>query len=488
MMKKYIISAALLFATATSLWAQMPYLGGMDITDRQVTKTADRKANVKMEINLNDLRMKTQHSLRVVPVLISKDGSQEQELPPFVINGKVRDRVQKRAYALNDVSYNSDALVVMRRNNGSEQTLTYETSVPFKRWMIGGNMELRGYVTGCADCDDGHETSATGDIFPEMTPTFFNPFIEPKEETVKRRSETRAARLQFRQNSDKIRPSYKNNQEELDKVKESFQIVRDNKDLTITGIYVTGYASPEGTMAYNMDLSKRRAKAFTEYIKNDLKGIDRSLYHVDWKGEDWDELRRQVLKHPKLLKQDEVLNIIDNCGDDKDACEEELKRLVPPEIYQRLLNEMYGPVRRNEYRIEYNVRHFTLEEGKKMIQESPQLMSVSEIQKVADSYGKGSPEYVNSLVIGARTYPNDVTAVNNAALALIEAQRPAEAVEILEKAPKEGALLNMLGVAYTRCDKLEQAESAFEQAVEKGYDKAGDNLKALRAYMNYIAE
>ena len=75
---------------------------------------------------------------------------------------------------------------------------------------------------------------------------------------------------------------------------------------------------------------------------------------------------------------------------------------MPPEIYQRLLNEMYGPIRRNEYRVEYNVRHFSLEEGRQMIKTRPDLMSVSEIQQVADSYGKGSSEYVDCLMRGDR--------------------------------------------------------------------------------------
>ena len=48
-------------------------------------------------------------------------------------------------------------------------------------------------------------------------------------------------------------------------------------------------------------------------------------------------------------------------------CEQRIRDLVPPEIYQRLLNEMYGPLRRNEYRIEYNVRNFNLEEAKKLL-------------------------------------------------------------------------------------------------------------------------
>ena len=321
-----------------------------------------------------------------------------------------------------------------------------------------------------------------------MNPAYYSPFIQPKEEIVKRRSETRSARLQFRQDSHRIDPKFKNNRAELDTVSNSISLVKDNHDLTITGIYVTGYASPEGTFDYNMKLSERRAKAFTEYMKDDLKGVDPQLYHVDWKGEDWAGLREEVVKYPDLLKIDEVLNIIDNCGDDKDACEEQLKALVPPEIYQRLLNEMYPAVRRNEYRIEYNVRHFDLAEGKEMIKTRPDLMSVSEIQQVADSYGKGSPEYVDCLVRGAKAYPNDVTAVNNAALALMEANRTDEAIRLLENAPAEGELLNMKGAAYAKAGNLEKAAQAFSEAQAKGYSQAGENLSLLKQYMDYMAE
>lgn len=486
-MKKYFVYAAMLFA-AVSAGAQTPYLEEINITGQQVTKTSDRKANVKMEFSLDGLKMNRQHSLRLVPVIVSEDGNMEQELPPLVINGKTRDKVQQRARALNGDEFNADAMMTVRRENGEAQAVSYEASVPFKRWMIGGNVQVRGYVTGCALCDEGHETASACDIFPAMKPVYVVPFIQPKEEIVKRRSETRVARLEFRRNSDRIDAAYKQNRDELQKVKESFQVVRDNSDLTITGIYVTGYASPEGTMTYNMDLSKRRAQAFTDYVRRDLDGIDRSLYHVAWKGEDWDEFRKEVVRHTELEQQQEILQLIDNCGDDKDACEAEMRKLVPAAVYTKLVNEVYAPVRRNEYRIEYNVRHFTIEEGRKMIVESPQLMSVSEIHKVANSYGKGTPQYIDCLLTGAKTYPQDVVAVNNAALALIEAQRTAEAVALLEKSPRDGALQNMLGAAYVKLGQPEKAIEAFGRAAKAGHAHAAKNLETLQAYMEYIAE
>lgn len=487
-MKKQILSFAVMCALGGTLRAQTTYLSEISIDNRRIEKNAARQVEVSFEADLSGLDIKRQHSLQLVPVIVSADRAQEAALPPIVVNGKVRDRVQNRQEALGNDNPNAGVQAVIRRKNGTEQAYSYRASAPFKQWMIGGELEIRGYVTGCAQCDEGHETNYTGEILPPMTPAYARPFMEPKEETVKRRTETKAARLQFRQDSHTIDPEYKDNRSETDSIRRSFAVVEDNKDLTITGVFVTGYASPEGSFDYNMALSERRAKAFARYLEKELQEIPAGLYHVAWKGEDWDGTRKVVEQMPKLLKQREVLAIIDRSGSDKDAAEEELKALVPHDIYRRLLNEVYPVVRRNEYRIEYDVRQFTVEEGREMIKTRPDLMSVGEIQRVADSYGHGTPQYIDCLLAGARTYPADVTAVNNAALALIEAGRAEEAARMLEKAPHDGALLNMLGAAYAETGQTERAGEAFTRAAEAGYAPAKDNLKLLQQYTEYMAE
>ena len=84
LMKKHIISLAILLASGISVFGQnTTYLSEIRITDRQVVKTSDRQVNVKMEVSLDELDIKRQHSLRVVPVILSADGTQERELPPF---------------------------------------------------------------------------------------------------------------------------------------------------------------------------------------------------------------------------------------------------------------------------------------------------------------------------------------------------------------------------------------------------------------------
>ena len=85
-------------------------------------------------------------------------------------------------------------------------------------------------------------------------------------------------------------------------------------------------------------------------------------------------------------------------------------------------------------------------------------------------------------------HPTDVTALNNAALALIEANRTAEAAEMLERAPQDGALQNMLGAAYISMGETAKAEAAFRRAAEAGYTQASDNLNQLLRYNEYMAE
>ena len=479
-MKRIIFIATWMAGAFSPSLAQTAYLESIQVENRQVTKSGSN-VRVQMDIRLDDLHMKKQHSVQLFPVIRSADGVREQALRPVHMDGKIRSKVWKRRATLEkEPSRNETAR--LRRRNGKAQSLHYEAEIPYEPWMLNGSLELRADVTGCADCDEGHETLTTGNILPYREPVYEMAVVQqPETEMVKRRSEVRTARLQYRQDSYQVLPHYKNNRAELDKVQASIDAVKQDANLTITGIYVTGYASPEATVAYNRVLSERRARTFTEYVQQRNPELDESLWHVEGKGEDWDGLRKVVEQYPDLLKQDEVLRIIDECDGDQDACEERIKALVPPDIYQRVLNEMYGPLRRNEYRIEYNVRHFDLAEAKQLLKSRPDLLSVAEIQQVADSYGKDTPEYREALRIAADTYPDNTTAINNYALSLIEAGDHEAAIRLLEPQAKDnGSLLNLLGVAQFKAGHLDKAEEAFRKAANAQYAAAQDNLRKLK--------
>ena len=484
-MKKIFVSIALLLPF--SAFAQTAYLESVTVENRRVEKDG-ADVRVRMDLGLDNLDMKLQHTLQLTPVIVSGDGTQEQALQPVHVDGRIRGKVVSRRAAL-DKDYPAGG-ERLRRKNGEPQTLHYEATAPYEPWMLNGRLELRADVTGCAECGEGRETMATGGILPYEEPVYEMAVVQqPKEEAVKRRSEVRTARLQYRQDSHNVLPRYKDNQAELDKVQASIDAVKGNTDLTITGIYVTGYASPEATVAYNQALSERRARTFAEYVQQRNPELDKSLWHVEGRGEDWDGLRKVVERYTNLLKQDEVLRIIDQCEGDLDQCEEKIKALVPPEIYQRVLNEMYGPLRRNEYRIEYNVRHFDLAEAKRLLETRPDLLSVAEMQKVADSYGRGTAQYRAVLKVAAETWPDNETALTNYALALMDAGEHDAAIALLApKAAENGSLQNLMGVAQFKAGRMDEAEEAFREAARLGYPGAAENVRKLEEARQLLGE
>lgn len=462
------------------------YLPEIDIRNKEVVRQ-NREIELKMVVDLSHLKLRTQHTIALLPVLVSGDGSREAAFPPVVIDGKTRSKVYLRAQRLESVElppyHNGGAQTIIRRSNGKEQSYDYRAVIPYERWMLDGRIELREHVSGCAGCEEGRMERPIPEAekaLAAFVPHYRLDSIIPAPEPLKVRAETRTARLQFRQDSYNILPDYKDNRAELDAVSNSVGLVKKNSDVKITGIYITGYASPEGSEAYNMILSENRAKALADYIRRH-DNIPADLLHVDWRGEDWEGLVRVLGDYPGLLKRDEVYAIIERYPNERDFCELQLRKLVPPTIYERLLNEIYPALRRNEYRIEYNVRNFNIEEAKRQIKTRPDLLSVDEMYKVADTYGKDSGEYREVILTAARTYPDNVPAVVNAARVEMECGDVTSAIRLLENSRVSDApeVLNALGVAYAKNGQYEKAREVLQRAKTGGSAEAETNLQQV---------
>lgn len=478
MKKMMIFFAWMLAACPMAILGQTHYLENLTLENSKVEKVG-RSVRVSADIRLDAVELNRQQTLRLVPVLVSADGSQQMELKPVVLEGKVRNKVTERKIALGTIS-EEEGLVRIKRQNGKPQTVDYTTEVPFNRWMVNGRLELRGYVTGCAECSEGDEVLAAGSILPYQDPVLaVSPFVQPEEEEVKRRSEVKMARLEYPVNGYNVLPNFRKNRAELDSVQLSLETVKQNLNLTVTGVYVTGYASPEGSMPYNLRLSQQRAETFAAYVQKQNPELKKELWHVSWKGEDWDGFVAQVEQADGWSARAKVQEAIDQCDDDLDGCEWKIRQQLSSDDYRYLIDELYAPLRRNEYRIEYNVRNFTLEEAKEVLKTRPDLLSVAEIQRVADSYGRNSDGYRKALNVAVRTYPDNFAARNNAALAAVETEHYDEAIALL-KGATDGASLNLLGVAYYKSGQADKAEETFARAVKAGYSDASGNLKQLQ--------
>ena len=168
MKKMMIFFAWMLAACPMAVLGQTHYLESLTLENSKVEKVG-RSVRVSVDIRLDAVELNRQQTLRLVPVLVSADGSQQMELKPVVLEGKVRNKVIERKIALGAIS-EEEGIVRIKRQNGKPQTVDYTTEVPFNRWMVNGRLELRGYVTGCAECSEGDEMLTTGGILPYQDP------------------------------------------------------------------------------------------------------------------------------------------------------------------------------------------------------------------------------------------------------------------------------------------------------------------------------
>lgn len=86
--------------------------------------------------------------------------------------------------------------------------------------------------------------------------------------------------------------------------------VKNDTAITIRGISVIGYASPEGSVLFNKQLSEGRAKALVNYLLPRFP-FSKELYKVEYGGENWEGLRKMVARSDMKAKRFAVLLL---CG------------------------------------------------------------------------------------------------------------------------------------------------------------------------------
>ena len=282
------------------------------------------------------------------------------------------------------------------------------------------------------------------------------PLIAPDSEDTKIRQLQGHAFLDFPVNETVIYPDYRKNPEELARIQKSIDSVLFDKSVTITRISLHGYASPESPYSNNTRLAKGRTEALRSYLIRHYN-FDSQVFKTNYTPEDWENLKgflidtntrkvkgnfwydnKDYVETPEVPDyvqnyRSELLKVIGK-NMDPDAKEEQLKRVGGGEPYKWLHQHVYPGLRHTDYIIDYKVRPFTVEKGRKLIYTHPEAMSLEEMYKVATSYKEGSDNWLDALFISVEQYPDDEIANLNAATACVMTKRLVDAKKYLQKA------------------------------------------------------
>lgn len=465
---------------------EIAYLNQIEVASYSLLKPmGSRNVQLEIDFNFDNLELKSQHALRLVPVLHSADGAHKQPLQAIQLYGEQRYKVVERANKLSGEPILQKGDRLHNYEKGNTAPLKYRISVPYRLWMVESRLRIEAYAVGCAGCDEGNQTTYLAQTLlpaPEWAPTYVG--VLPLPVVEKQRYEPHRAYIQFAQSKHDIRPALAGNAEQLSSVFDKLESVIADEKLTLTAINVEGWVSPEGTLTYNQGLSERRANSFMDYVSKRVKGINKKLWHAEGKGEAWEHL--QTLLAEKPLPADSAAHLyiqeaIDNPAD-ADNIDRRLRAL--PEIGDKIYQEYYPQLRCILYTLHYEVRPFTVEEGRRLIDSLPHLFSPNEMQLVADSYLPDTVKYIETLQKAVKQYPADTALVYNLALALLEADRKEDALQQLEKIEPTAPVCNLRGILCMELQQYTQAVPHFKQAIELGSQEAKTNLPMAEAVIN----
>ena len=423
---------------------------------------------VEMKLDLNKLDVDANRAVLLTPRLVN--GTDSLDLPSVGIYGRRRYYY----YVRNGVGSISGENETVYRASGKPDNLAYNNLAEYEEWMDGATLKFHRSDWGCC-----HEMLAEYEgivgrhreaFFPELV------FVQPKAEIMKSRSLSGSAYIDFPVDQTVIYPDYRRNTVELGKIQATIDSVRNDKDVTITSVWLKGFASPESPYKHNTELAIGRTAALKKHI-GQLYHFADSIIRTDYEPEDWAGLRRYV-EQSNIDHRTEILSLIDS-DMEPDAKELKIKRAYPEE-YRFMLQHFYPALRHTDYRIDYNIRTFNeVEEIKCVMMEQPQKLSQNEFYLVAGKYEPGTDEFTDVFETAVRMFPNDEVANLNAANAAIRRDDFGAARRYLDKAGNSAEAVYARGALAVREGDFETARQCLEKAEEMGLEKAALTLKEL---------
>lgn len=409
-----------------------------------------------MNMDLTPTKVSSIRAQVMTPLIVSETND-TLALPPVGVYGRVRYANYLRN-GRNPLGASDEEIIQYADRPSS---YSYEQTVPWEKWMDNSQVMMRRCLYGCTDClledtlDPITNYFAVDPSIPEIV--YFPAVDEPaKVETLEG-----SAFIDFVVNKTEIHPDYRNNFSELSKIRATIDSVVNDRDVTVTEIWLKGYASPESPYSHNSDLAKGRTASLKHYIRQ-LYSLPEDVMKTDFEPEDWAGLRRHV-EESNIDNKLQILDLIDS-DMEPDAKEAKIRSSFP-EQYKFMLLNFYPALRHTDYRISYEIKRFDdLEKIREVFFNRPSRLSLREFFLLGNSYEPGSNEFNDVYETAVRMYPDNEVANINAANAALQRCDYVTAERYLENAGSSPEAVYARGaLAFLRGDYV-AAETLMKQA------------------------
>ena len=234
--------------------------------------------------------------------------------------------------------------------------------------------------------------------------------------------------------------------------------------LTLKGVEIVGYASPDGPEDNNESLAKNRQAAAEKALKGSVKGTFTSNYTA----EDWDGFR-QLMESSSIQDKDAILNVLSQYSDPV-VREAEIKKMGV--VYQEIADKILPQLRRSKIVVS----------AEKVGKSDEVLLQAglgkSDVKLTEDEYlfaatiAENSNDAETILKNGATAYSNSWKIVNNLGCQQMEDGKLDDAQASFARADElsdgDKAVKNNMGVVAVKQGDLAKGYEYFEVAQGAG--------------------
>lgn len=467
--------------------------------DLQISET---HLTVSADIVLDSLYLRSNRQIFITPIV--RNGN-EAVLPSLLVSGRNMHISYQRGVLRNfEQIKDRDIWKEVERHNGKKQTVEYSARIPLQDWMCDKDTKVAfsldtcgcGALLGKVIREIPREIVIPENVANMMNsadeiPDFLSEIVVDIED-IPIRVHQGSARVQFEvdrtglhiypyvcKNGQRI-----DNREQLKIIDDSVNYALSDPNVELVGIELVGYASPESPYLHNKELADGRCKVLAEYLA-DRYNLPRERATYSSVPENWGEFRKKVEKSKEIteLQRAQLLELIDAPATTPAEFDQKEKILKTDPKFAKLyktkiLPEWFPELRATTFALHTRLKQLDDAELAKVIESTPELMSLSQMYRVAKMYEPGSDQFKKVMQTAMEYYPDAPINRTNAAAEAIQRQDYDKAKQLLQGIPATPAVYNLLGIIATAEEDYEQAEYYFNLAGD--YPTAKQNLNLLQ--------
>jgi tetratricopeptide (TPR) repeat protein len=390
--------------------------------------------------------------LTVTPVLKYEGG--QQELTPIKLQGEsVTANDKPINYAQGGSFSSSDKFTYKDEMMQSQLELKVTAAIKDKSLEIGSFKVADGIIVTPKMVQMNPKSTTLGDKFQRNV------------------AETKEADIKYLINRAEIRST----ELKKDEVKNLNAFVKEaakNPKISLKGIELSSYASPDGSVDLNTKLADSREKSASKFIKDELKkgkveqAKTDSFFSMLRTPEDWDGFKSLMEKSD--IKDKELILRVLSMYSDADVREKEIKNIS--QAYDEIKEKILPELRRSKFIVKLESIGYSDEELVAFAQSNSDTLNLEELLYTA-ALSQDNEVKAALYQKASDKYPNDVRAKNNLGWANIQLGKLDDAKAALEAAKmieNNDAVKNNLGVVAILKGDLTGAEELLTSALGAG--------------------